>query len=177
MSYSSQAQLSSDADFIARVAACAAVEISKLYQPMQWARDHIWWIAAAPGFADAYEYAINSDNRTSRQRPRGDHRRADSGGSAGVGTRDGIERYHMSDVPPDLTSNDYTRIINRDRFVKAQLADRVAALVRENLELLSIIQELQQDLADIQQGQQVMAMGNGEAQQLDLISTPQPPKA
>ena len=62
MPYSAQAQLSSDADFIARVAACAAVEIPKTHQPMQWARDHIWWIAAAPGFADAYEYAINSDN-------------------------------------------------------------------------------------------------------------------
>ena len=61
MSYSSQAQLSSDTDFIARVAACAAVEISKLYQPTQWARDHVWWISAAPGFADAYEYAINTD--------------------------------------------------------------------------------------------------------------------
>ena len=62
MSYSAQAQLSNDSDFHARVSACAAVEIPKLYQPRQWASDHIWWLAAAPGFADAYEYAILNEN-------------------------------------------------------------------------------------------------------------------
>ena len=58
MSYSSQAQLSSDSDFIARIAACAAVEVPKTHQPTAWARDHVWWIAAAPGFAGAYESAV-----------------------------------------------------------------------------------------------------------------------
>ena len=58
MSYSSQAALSNDTDFIQRVGACAAVEAPKTHQPLQWAYDHIWWIAAAPGFADAYESAI-----------------------------------------------------------------------------------------------------------------------
>lgn len=69
MSYSVQAQLSSDADFIARVSACAAVEAPKSHQPPQWARDHIWWVAAAPGFADAYEYAIANDNPNPGQDP------------------------------------------------------------------------------------------------------------
>ena len=62
MSYSIQAQLSSDAEFIARVSSCAAEEVPKTHQPTQWARDHIWWVAAAPGFSEAYEYAINADN-------------------------------------------------------------------------------------------------------------------
>jgi hypothetical protein len=32
------------------------------HQPLEWARDHIWWIAASPGFADAYEYAMLNGN-------------------------------------------------------------------------------------------------------------------
>lgn len=62
MSYSAQAMLSNDSDFIARISACAAVEAPKDHQPVQWAHDHVWWIAAAPGFADAYEYALNTGN-------------------------------------------------------------------------------------------------------------------
>lgn len=60
MSYSSQAQLSNDTMFRDRIASCAAVEAPKTHQPKQWADDHIWWIAASPGFADAYEYALNT---------------------------------------------------------------------------------------------------------------------
>lgn len=58
MSYSSQAQLSKDVDFIARTAAAAAVEVPHTHQPEQWATDHIWWMAASPGFAEAYESAL-----------------------------------------------------------------------------------------------------------------------
>lgn len=58
MSYSAQAELSMDVDFRNRIASCAAVEIPHTHQPVQWAQDHIWWIAAAPGFADAYTYAL-----------------------------------------------------------------------------------------------------------------------
>jgi hypothetical protein len=61
MSYSSQAMLSTDADFIVRIAAAAAVEVPKTHQPRQWADDHIWWISASPGFADSYEYALNTN--------------------------------------------------------------------------------------------------------------------
>ena len=61
MSYQAQAQLSNDADFTNRVAACAAVEVDTPDQPTAWARDNIWRIAAAPGFADKYEYALNTD--------------------------------------------------------------------------------------------------------------------
>jgi hypothetical protein len=62
MSYSAQAQLSVDEDFIARVTACAAVEIPVFYDAKSWTETYIWRIAAAPGFAEAYEYALNSSN-------------------------------------------------------------------------------------------------------------------
>lgn len=58
MSYASQAQLSNDSDFLARTASAAAIEVPKLWQPLQWASDHIWWMAASPGFAAAYESAL-----------------------------------------------------------------------------------------------------------------------
>ena len=58
MSYAAQAQLSGDPDFISRVSASAAVEVPPPTHPVTWARDHIWRIAAAPGFADAYESAL-----------------------------------------------------------------------------------------------------------------------
>ena len=61
MSYSAQAQLSGDPDFLNRVSACAAVEVPMTHSPTVWAQEHIWRVAAAPGFADAYEYAINTN--------------------------------------------------------------------------------------------------------------------
>ena len=61
MPYASQAALSKDTDFISRIAACAAVEAPKDRSPLEWAHQNVWWVAAAPGFADSYEYALNSD--------------------------------------------------------------------------------------------------------------------
>lgn len=59
MAYSDQALLSQDYDFTMRVAACAAVEIELAgEQPTTWAVNHVWIVAAAPGFADAYASAI-----------------------------------------------------------------------------------------------------------------------
>jgi len=68
MSYSSQAALSVDPHFLNRVSACAAVEVptsglsvtSPVPTGPEWAARNIWAVAAAPGFADAYEYAINT---------------------------------------------------------------------------------------------------------------------
>lgn len=59
MSYASQAELARDPDFIARVAACAVVENPARAgnRPAVWAEEHVWRIAAAPGFAAAYESA------------------------------------------------------------------------------------------------------------------------
>jgi hypothetical protein len=61
MSYSSQAALSVDSDFVNRIAASAAVEAPRTHQPQQWAVDHVWWAAASPGFAAAYESALAAD--------------------------------------------------------------------------------------------------------------------
>jgi hypothetical protein len=60
MAYSDQALLSVDQDFIARLSASAAVETDAAagFPPDQWARNNVWWLAAAPGFADAYASAI-----------------------------------------------------------------------------------------------------------------------
>jgi hypothetical protein len=62
MSYTAQAALAYDGEFLNRVTACASVEVPHSHQPVQWARDHIWWVSAAPGFADAYEYALLNEN-------------------------------------------------------------------------------------------------------------------
>jgi hypothetical protein len=60
MAYSDQALLSQDNDFIFRIASCAAVEITMTppEQPLQWSTQNVWFIAAAPGFADKYASAI-----------------------------------------------------------------------------------------------------------------------
>jgi hypothetical protein len=62
MAYFDQAMLSNDGDFFQRVAACAQNEIDLgETHPTKWAGDHIWQVAAAPGFADAYATAVLND--------------------------------------------------------------------------------------------------------------------
>lgn len=61
MSFMSQASLAINSDFMYRVAACYAKEQPKVQQPVKWAEDHIWWVASAPGFAEAYESALLND--------------------------------------------------------------------------------------------------------------------
>ena len=60
MAYADQVLLSRDLDFTDRVGASAAVELDPVngYPPDAWARNNVWWIAAAPGFADAYASAL-----------------------------------------------------------------------------------------------------------------------
>jgi hypothetical protein len=59
MAYFDQATLSRDGDFMLRLAACAAVEITLGdAQPLDWAAEHQWQVAASPGFADAYASAV-----------------------------------------------------------------------------------------------------------------------
>lgn len=66
MSYSSLAALASDGAFRDRVAACAAEQQTQAgadlggLHPTAWADQNLWQIAASPGFADAYQYAIDS---------------------------------------------------------------------------------------------------------------------
>jgi hypothetical protein len=59
MAYSDIAQLKSDNDFIMRTQACVATEGE--LEPEQWSFDHVWEMAAAPGFGDAYAYAVASE--------------------------------------------------------------------------------------------------------------------
>lgn len=67
MGYYEQSLLSRDEDFRDRVAACAAVELPSAGEaerdswPVPWADANLWKIAAAPGFADAYSYAIETN--------------------------------------------------------------------------------------------------------------------
>jgi hypothetical protein len=64
MSYESQALLSQDADFVNRTAAAAAVEVADLdpdLGALGWAARHVWFIAAAPGFADDYASALAAE--------------------------------------------------------------------------------------------------------------------
>lgn len=56
MAYYDIAQLSNDGDFLQRCIACAVVE--KIADAEQWVAVKRWNLAAAPGFGDAYTYAI-----------------------------------------------------------------------------------------------------------------------
>lgn len=61
MSYASQALLSADGHFRSRVASCYAVEQpTSAVHPTVWADQNQWQLAAAPGFADAYQYALDT---------------------------------------------------------------------------------------------------------------------
>ena len=59
----------------------------------------------------------------------------------------------------EFSREDLLRVLQRDRYVKEQLAARVGSLMHENLELMGIVQELQRDLAALQEGQATL---NGE---------------
>lgn len=52
---------------------------------------------------------------------------------------------------PELTANELNRVIDRNRFSLQMLAERVGMLTRENVEFMSIIQELQTDLMKARQ--------------------------
>lgn len=56
MAYSDIALLSADSDFSNRVSACYVTETSE--NPSPWVPDHIWPMAAAPGFGDKYASAL-----------------------------------------------------------------------------------------------------------------------
>jgi hypothetical protein len=62
MAFFDIATLRSDADFLARVAACYAVENRLGEDPALWAQQHSWDLAAQPGFGDAYAYALANGN-------------------------------------------------------------------------------------------------------------------
>ena len=56
MAYSDIALLSADNDFILRTRAAVSQEGEA--DPVAWSNDHIWQMAGAPGFGDAYATAL-----------------------------------------------------------------------------------------------------------------------
>jgi hypothetical protein len=65
----------------------------------------------------------------------------------------------MADIN-ELTREDLVRVVQRDRYVKGEMASRIAALVQENLDLVAIVHELQQDLADVRQSEAMLFAAN-----------------
>jgi hypothetical protein len=63
VAYFEIAQMSADIDLSSRVAACAAQEGKGGTNPRQWAADNMLVIAAAPGWADSWAYAIATGNQ------------------------------------------------------------------------------------------------------------------
>ena len=58
----------------------------------------------------------------------------------------------MGATPPDyLTAEELNRVIARKQFAMQMLADRLSMMTLENAELMSIVQELQRDLANTKQ--------------------------
>lgn len=57
----------------------------------------------------------------------------------------------MSDDGFELTPDELRRVVSRNHLSLKILTDRVGMLTRENVELLSIIDELQTDLAEARQ--------------------------
>jgi hypothetical protein len=58
MAYWDVAQLQADPDFRDRVTACYATEHTESSEAFSWTQVHIWQMAGAPGFGDAYAAAI-----------------------------------------------------------------------------------------------------------------------
>jgi hypothetical protein len=64
MAYYDVSQLAADPDFLLRVAACYSTETAGAAgaeYPTAWAGEHVWAIAGAPGFGDAYASAVAGD--------------------------------------------------------------------------------------------------------------------
>lgn len=58
MAYADIADLAADRDFLSRAAAAVAAEPGSPPDPMMWAIENQWELAATPGFGDAYGYAV-----------------------------------------------------------------------------------------------------------------------
>ncbi len=68
MSYLSIANMAQNPRLIERITACIAQE-RPAESPSSWASANIWQLAASPGWADAWEYAINGGEQTPGTNP------------------------------------------------------------------------------------------------------------
>jgi cell division protein FtsB len=60
----------------------------------------------------------------------------------------------------ELSREDLIAVMHRDRLVKAELSQRVGALVAENVELFALVRELQGELDAVRQS--ATAATNGD---------------
>lgn len=67
MSYRTMATMARDNNLLDRVAACAATQHD--LDPLRWAAERAWQLAAQPGWDAAYEYALAAGN----ENPGGDN--------------------------------------------------------------------------------------------------------
>lgn len=58
MTYNTVATIAGDYNLRQRVAACASTEGES--SPVAWAEAHMWNLAGSPGWAEAWEYALNT---------------------------------------------------------------------------------------------------------------------
>jgi len=59
MSYTTMVEIANNVSLLHRVAAAAAAEGLQT-DPLAWAQEHSWLIASQPGWADAWQYAIDT---------------------------------------------------------------------------------------------------------------------
>lgn len=57
MSFYSVSQMAVDADLLARITACVAIEGER--DPELWTQRNKWAVAGQPGWGDSWEYALN----------------------------------------------------------------------------------------------------------------------
>lgn len=75
----------------------------------------------------------------------------------------------MSNAPTELTNEELSNVITRDRFVKEQMGARIASLVQENLELVALVQQMQGELRQHLKGHTPHESPNGDVE----VVTPQ----
>ena len=57
MAYIDVADMAANGHLRERIAACAVTEGVKDLHPRAWADAHQWWLAASPGWSEAWQYA------------------------------------------------------------------------------------------------------------------------
>jgi hypothetical protein len=74
----------------------------------------------------------------------------------------------------DLTREDLLAMFRRERFVRAQLEQRVGSLIGENTEMIGVIQDLQNELAVHRHGHAHGPEANGEVATAPAEVAPSP---
>lgn len=62
MAYIDVADMAANGHLRERIAACAVTEGVRDMHPRAWADQNQWWLAASPGWSEAWEYARAAEN-------------------------------------------------------------------------------------------------------------------